>query len=293
MKKIAVIVSAVFFLPFFASASPLTFDTGNQTYTGSATTFTTAFNPSDSAVLIVLSIGFNNGDVTGLSCSFDGEAFHEVSTQVQSIVANHTLILSTGGGDSIATTGNIVCNWTTARYASIVFTSYTGDTAIYLSKVQGAGTWSTNPTTITSTSVTLGDDESLIGSISDDKASGTLPDCNRNDRYTANSGGGDTNICDISGAGAKDFAWTWNVVGNPNNYIWNELVFSGVASSSPPATASTSDEYYQACIDLNGTSTCSLLQEAGNIRLILLILLVLALFYTIEHYYYHIFNGKL
>jgi len=63
---------------------------------------------------------------------------------------------------------------------------------------------------------------------------------------------------------------------------------------TPPAgDATTSAQYLQACYDLNGTSTCNLIREAGNIQFIMLIFLTLALFYTIEHFYYHLFPSRI
>lgn len=285
MKKYSFILLA-FLFPLTSFGAGLTYDTGNATYTGSASSFSFAFNPADNAVLVVLSIGFNNGDVTGLSCTFDGETFHEKSTQVSGIVANHTLILSGGDGDAIATTGNIACSWTTSRYTSITVTSWTGATAIYMSKVVGSGSWSTNPTTINATAVTLTADDTLIGSISDDKAVASNPTCSDNDRQLAVSGGGATNQCNDGGSGSKQITWIYNTIGNPNNYLWNELIFSGVASTTPTTVGSTTIEE---CYYTNGTSTCSLMQELGNIRFIALIILVLALLFSIERFYYLIF----
>jgi len=106
--------------------------------------------------------------------------------------------------------------------------------------------------------------------------------------YIRTPNGGGTDKCSflVSGsAGSWDYAEGTTISGT--------CTFAGDFITAPPDTGTTSAEYLQECYDTNGTSTCSLLQEAGNIRLILLILLVLALFYTIEHYYYHIFNGKL
>jgi len=76
----------------------------------------------------------------------------------------------------------------------------------------------------------------------------------------------------------------------------DELLFETYTSTGGGGgggSATTSEEYLQECYDTNGTSTCALIQIGGNITLILLIFLVLALYLIIEHIYYRLFPSKM
>jgi len=107
--------------------------------------------------------------------------------------------------------------------------------------------------------------------------------------YIRTPNGGGTDKCSflVSGStGSWDYA--------QGNTISGTCTYTGdFIEEEPPETSTSSDEYLQECYNTNGTSTCALIQVGGNITLILLIFLVLALYLIIEHLYYRLFPSKM